>query len=308
MIKTTTTPKFNSSINKMSPFFRLFLFAALIHSTLFCSFLYGGEQETTFARIISLYPAHSENLTALGLTQELIGIAASDTYPPQILSKQRFSHHDNAEKFIAANPDLVLIRPMIARAAPQLMEQLRSAGITVISLQPRTIDEMLSYWMTLGRLTGREEAARQMVAEFKMGLNKTKQAIEMIPSKDRPRVYFESIHAKMKTFAPASIALFVLEQAGGRNIATDAVARKNSNIAAYGKERILFHAGEIDIFLAQQGRMNRVSTTEILQEPGFQAIKAIGEGKVFLVDEQLVSRPTPRILEGIDTIQKILHP
>jgi ABC-type Fe3+-hydroxamate transport system substrate-binding protein len=308
IILKTGTLRFNSSINKMLTLLRLILLTSLIQSGILCSFLYGGEQITIFKRIISLYPAHTENLTALGLTRELIGIAASDTYPPEILSKQRFSHHDNAEKFIAARPDLVLIRPMIARAAPQLLDQLKGAGITIISLQPRSIDEMFAYWMKLGRLTGKDEAAKQMISEFKVELKKTEQSIEMISLQDRPKVYFESIHSKMKTFSPTSIALFVLEQAGGRNIAADAVARRNSNIAAYGKERILFHADEIDIFLAQQGRMNRITKREIVQEPGFQAIKAIREGKIFLVDEQLVSRPTQRILEGIESIKKILYP
>jgi ABC-type Fe3+-hydroxamate transport system substrate-binding protein len=304
----TDTLRYNLNINNMLTLFRLILLASLIHSAIFCSFVHAGEKETVFKRIISLYPAHTENLTALGLTQELIGIAGSDTYPPEILSKQRFSHHDNAEKFIAARPDLVLIRPMIARAAPQLLDHLKSAGITIFSLQPRTIDEMFVYWTELGRLTGKDEAARQMISEFKAELKKNYNIIKMIPLEDRPKVYFEAIHSKMKTFSPASIAIFVLEQAGGRNIATDARARKKSNIAAYGKERILSHASEIDIFLAQQGRMNRISIKEIAQEPGFQAIKAIREGKTFLVDEELVSRPTQRILEGIHSIKQILYP
>ncbi|MEA3469123.1 MAG: ABC transporter substrate-binding protein [Thermodesulfobacteriota bacterium] len=289
-------------------FFRLFLFIIIIHCGLFCSPIPAQETQATFHRIISLYPAHSENLAALGLGQELIGIAASDTHPPAILDKPRFSHHDNAEKFIAADPDLVLIRPMIAHSAPQLLAQLQGAGITVISLQPRSMTEMFEYWLELGRLTGKDKAAKQMVSEFKTELAETEKEIQKIPPEKRPAVYFESIHSRMKTFSPSSIAIFVLEQAGGRNIATDAQARRSTNIAAYGKERILAHADEIDIFLAQQGRMNRISKAEISQEPGFQAIKAVRKGKIYLVDEQLVSRPTQRIIKGIDEIRKILYP
>lgn len=288
--------------------FRLGLFVAIIHMGLFCSFIYGAENRIVFQRIISLYPAHTENLTALGLEQELIGIAASDTYPAEILSKKRFSHRDNAEKFIAADPDLVLIRPMIVHSAPKLLDQLRGAGITVISLQPRTMDEMFDYWMELGRLSGKDEAATQMVVEFKEELANLGKEMQTLPMEERPWVYFESIHSKMKTFSPASIAAFVLEQAGGKNIATDAQARRNTNIAAYGKERILSHANEIDIFLAQHGRMNRITKEQIAAEPGFQAIKAVREGKISLVDEQLVSRPTQRILEGIVAIREILYP
>ncbi len=288
--------------------FRLFFFIAVIHTGLLCSPIPAKENQATFHRIISLYPAHSENLVALGLGQELIGIAASDTYPPPILDKPRFSHHDNAEKFIAADPDLILIRPMIAHSAPQLLAQLKGAGITVISLQPRSMAEMFDYWLELGRLTGKDKTAKQMVSEFKSELTKTEKKTDDPPLEKRPGVYFESIHSRMKTFPPSSIAIFVLEQAGGRNIATDAQARRSTNIAAYGKERILAHADEIDVFLAQQGRMNRISKEEISQEPGFQAIKAVRKGKIYLIDEQLVSRPTQRILKGIDEIRKILYP
>ena len=292
----------------MKYLFRILFLIFVIQTGLFHAVAAAEENRVTFQRIISLYPAHTENLTALGLTQELIGIAASDTYPPEILNKPRFSHHDNAEKFIAANPDLVLIRPMIAHSAPQLLEQLKGAGITVISLQPRSVEEMFDYWLELGRLTGKNESAEKMVSEFKNKLAETKQIVQKIPQEKRPRVYFESIHSRMKTFAPSSIAVFVLQQAGGINIATDAEARRSTNIAAYGKERILAHADEIDIFLAQKGRMNRVNVAKISGEPGFQAIRAVREGKIYLVDEQLVSRPTQRILAGIKKVRKILYP
>ncbi len=283
------------------------LLGTLLFTGTFCSSLLAAEKQTVYQRIISLYPAHTENLVAIGLNKELIGIATSDTYPKEILSKQRFHHRDNAEKFIAAAPDLVLIRPMIAHAVPDLVQQLERAGITVISLQPRSVDEMFDYWLELGRLTGKEHEAAQMVSSFKSKVATYKHELEKNPPSDRPWVYFESIHSRMKTFASTSIAIYALEQAGGKNIARDVEGRRNTNIADYGKERILAHADQIDIFLAQKGRMNRVSKEQILQEPGFQAIKAVREGKVFLVEEQLVSRPTLRILGGIEQIRKIIQ-
>ncbi len=258
-------------------------------------------------RIISLYPAHTENLLALGLDQELIGIAAGDE-GPALLGRAQFSANDTLEKFIAAKPDLILIRPMISQAHSQLVSQLKEAGITVVSLQPTTIDEMFSYWQTLGELTGRASAAATMIQRFKSELTAIQQIRDKVPADKRPRVYFESIHAKMKTFAPSSIAVFVLENAGGVNVAADATARNATNIAAYGKERILAHAAEIDIYLAQQGQMNQVTREMIEAEPGFQAIKAVREGKIYLIDEELVARPTMRLLEGIRQVRKMLYP
>lgn len=112
----------------------------------------------------------------------------------------------------------------------------------------------------------------------------------------------------MKTFAPESIGVFVLEQAGGINIAADANQVRSTNIGYYGKERLLSRGGEIDFFLAQHGRMNPVAKETIIQEPGFGAIKAIREDNVFLIEEALVSRPTMRILEGIEQLYAILYP
>ena len=265
------------------------------------------EYHAPFKRIISLYPAHTENLLALGLNKELIGITAGDE-TPALLGRPQFSATDTPEKIIAAAPDLILIRPMVSRAHPQLVSQLREAGITVVSLQPTTIDEMLSYWQTLGDLTGKGNEAAAMVQSFKSELAAIQKVRDRVLVDKRPRVYFESIHAKMKSFAPSSIAIFVLENAGGVNVAADATARNSTNIAAYSQERILAHAAEIDIYLAQQGQMNPVTREMIEAEPGFQAIKAVREGKIVLVDEELVSRPTMRLLAGIRQVHEMLYP
>ncbi|WP_228721335.1 ABC transporter substrate-binding protein [Desulfosediminicola ganghwensis] len=260
-----------------------------------------------FSRIISLYPAHTENLAFLGCDEEFIGIGRSDNYPASISDKNRFSYRDNTEKFLAARPDLILIRPMISRSVPELISKLRSAGITVVSLQPTNIDQMFDYWRLLGLLTGKTTEADKMVQQFTLALDQLEDSIP-VPREERPRVYFEAIHSKMKTFAPDAISMFALETGGGLNIANDAVARNNSNIAPYGKERILAKANEIDIYLSQTGRMNRVSLTDIYNEPGFQLIKALQTNSVFLVDEELVSRPTMRLLTGISKIQSALYP
>jgi iron complex transport system substrate-binding protein len=261
-----------------------------------------------FTRIISLYGAHTENLVSLGVEKEIIGRAADDDYPASITTTPVFSDRDSPEKFIAARPDLVLIRPMIARIHPQLIKELRRAGITVVSLQPTDVSQMYSYWKDLGKLTGRSKEADKMIKDFESGLAKIKKSYRHVPITARPKVYFEAIHAKMRTFSPQSISIFSLKSAGGINIATDAIPRHSTNIADYGKERLLSHGKDIDIFLAQIGRMNHVDKSMIENEPGFQGIKAVKDGKIYLIDEKLVSRPTMRLLKGIEKINHILYP
>ena len=266
------------------------------------------SSELPYSRIISLYSAHTENLVSMGAADKLIGISTSDDYPPEILDKPRFSYRQDAEKFIAARPDLVLVRPMIERSYPQLLEKLRQAGIVVVSLQPTSIDTIYAYWQELGRLSGQEAESVALCESFAAQLRRISQKTDSVPENKRPRVYFESIHKKMKTFAPQSIAIFVLEHAGGINAAADASQLRKTNIAAYGKEHILAKSDEIDIFVAQQGRMNPVTKKIIEEESGFQAIRAVRENRVYLIEEQLVSRPTLRIIEGIEKLYGYFYP
>ncbi len=261
-----------------------------------------------FTRIISLYPAHTENMFSLGLREEIIGVSMGEDYPSSALAKTHFSARDGVEKFLAAKPDLVLIRPMHYQGYQALWKTLEKHGIRVLALQPSTIPEMYAYWRKLGRLTGREHAAENMVSDFEEGLEKARTRLELISEKHRPGVFFESIHRKLATFSPGSMPIFVLEMAGGRNVAADAKPRHETNIASYGLERILSKANQIDIYLAQYGSMNQVEVREILNGPAASRIKAVRDRTVFLVDEHLVSRPTLRLLQGIETVHRLLHP
>ncbi len=258
-----------------------------------------------FKRIISLYAAHTENLYELGLTDEVVGVNRGDRFFNKEIP--RLSFRDDAERFIALKPDLVLIRPMLSRAYPGMVKRLQDNGITVISLQPTTVQGMFQYWRELGLLTGREKSADRMIARFKKSVADIKQKVSIIPESKRKKVYFESIHSKMKTFAQGSTAIYALETAGGINIAADAARVRNTNIAFYGKERILAKASQIDVYLAQHGRMNPVTVEDIINTPGFQVIKAVRDGQVFLIEEAIVSRPVPAIIKGIRQIYNLLY-
>ena len=259
-----------------------------------------------FKRIISLYGGHTENLFALGLDAEIVGVSRNEVYPEKALTKPVFSYHDDPEKFMAARPDLVLVRPMIDRGYPQLVKRLEENSITVVSLQPGAIDEMFLYWEILGRLTGKQERAAEMIAHFKKEVENIRSLTT--PVFPKKRGYFEAIHRRMKTFSPEAMAIFVLESAGGINVARDAKPVRGTNIAFYGKEKILSHAKEIDVFIAQKGAMNRPTRSLLKNEPGFSAIKAIRDGQILIIDEMIVSRPTLRLLQGVRKIGHFLYP
>jgi iron complex transport system substrate-binding protein len=259
-----------------------------------------------FTRIISLYGAHTENLFALGCADQVVGVSRHEDFPPAALQKPEFSYHDGVEKFLAASPDLVLIRPMIDRGYATLVSQLERYGITVLSFQPRSLEEMMHYWRTLGKLTGRLPRAERMCRNFREALAEVQRLSARIPVKKK--VYFESIHSRMKTFSPEAFPLSLLTLAGGVNVAKDAVSRPGSNNADYGKEKILSKAPEIDYYFAQKGLMNPITADTIYDEPGFGIIRAVRHRHVHLIDEAIISRPTFRLLEGLLNLAGTLYP
>jgi iron complex transport system substrate-binding protein len=269
----------------------------------------GGRRtavDRPFRRIISLYGAHTENLRDLGLAAEIIGVSQRDPFSAAAADGMRFSPGDDPERFLAAQPDLVLIRPMIERAHPGLVRHLSASGVAVVSLQPGTLDEMYRYWEILGALTARRAQAREMIRRFQHELETILARSAAIPR--RRTVYFEAVHEVFKTFSPDAMPIFALEAAGGINAAADAQPVRGTNIAAYGKERLLARGEAIDVYLAQSGPMNRPSIQAIAAEPGFQLIRAVREGRIHIVDETLVSRPTRRLLDGVRLIGSLLYP
>jgi len=244
-------------------------------------------------------------LKALGAAR-IIGVSASDAANTPEKGMAVFGYHDDPERFMAARPDLVLIRPMIDRGYSQLVNQLEKHGVMVASLQPATIEQMFVYWRILGQLTGQRRQAEEMVERFSRTVETIRMRTAAIANKKR--VYFEAIHEYMRTFSPSAMPIFALETAGGINVAKDAQPRRGTNIADLGKERILSRADEIDVYLAQVGPMNRPTVAQIKSEPGFGLIRAVREDRVYLIDEELVSRPTLRLTEGICQIGRTLYP
>ena len=258
-------------------------------------------------RIISLYSAHTENLLALGLEAEIIGVSPAES-DPAAKNKPAFDYRADPEKVLAAQPDLVIIRPFIKQSHPDFVKTLEQANIKVVCLYPEKFEEFDSYIKKLAVLTGREQQAEAKLAAFHAKLSQVAELTAKAPVKKR--VYFEATTTEYRTITPDSMPGTVLKLAGGLNVAADAQPLKTaSSIAAYGSERLLLKAEEIDIFLSQRGPMNPgVTPDSIAQRPGFDKIKAVREGQVYIIDEGFVSSPTFRLAEGVEQLAKLMYP
>jgi iron complex transport system substrate-binding protein len=236
----------------------------------------------------------------LGGRGTLVGISEQETYEgPETEGWDRpptFTARDDVEKYLAYRPDLVLVRPQHINSAPHLFDTLRDSGIAVWARQTTAAEELYGYWEELGALIGRRAEAEGIVEGFRAGLAPF---AGNLARPGRPGVFLESIHREIKTFTPDSIPAWILGYAGGRNVAGDAApSRAGYIVADYGPERLLSKASEVEVYLSQEGPMNRTPVGEIAGRDIFRTLPAVRDGRVYKVPEHLISRPTPGLLDG----------
>jgi iron complex transport system substrate-binding protein len=257
-------------------------------------------------RIVSLYSAHTENLFAIGAGEALIGGHTTCVYPPEAAAFAVYDYNGDPEYLIAAEPDLVLIRPFIRRHSPSYVAELEKAGIPVASLYAESLDDFDGYIRRLALLAGAETEAELQLARFHQGLDQLREAAGGIAKKQT--VFFEATETETRTVAPLSFPALAIEIAGGVNIAADAKpSAPGSSIAPFGTEKLLLHAGEIDAYIIQRGPMNAGGVAPA-KRPGYHAIKAIQNNRTLYIDEKLVSSPTFRYLDGVREIALFLYP
>lgn len=259
-------------------------------------------------KIISLYSAHTENLYTLGAGDKIIGVQNTSNYPPDAAKKDIFDYDSDPEKLIAKSPDLVLIRPFITRKSPNFVKALENAGITVVSLYPEKLSDFDDYINKLAMLTGTQVMAQKQLNAFHSELDKISALTKNTAVKKK--VFFESTEVNLRTVASDSMAASAISLAGGENIAKDAKpVEKGSSIATFGIEKVLSLANDIDVYVSQSGSMNAGGDVHsITVRPGFNAMKAVKEGKVFVINEKIISSPTFRYSRGVKELARYLYP
>ncbi len=267
----------------------------------------GAAAEELRPRIISLYAAHTELLLRLGARDHIIGVSAQETYrgpETEGWEPEIFSIRDDVEKILAARPDIIIMRPMHLALGSHVVEMLRGAGVRLLDLQVRRADELYEYWRTLAALVGRESQAEEMIEDFDRRVQAWRRAAAARPEAEKPGVFLEAIFDSIKTFTPDSLPVWLVELAGGRNVAADAAvsASPAAIVVDYGPERLLAKADEVDIYVSQAGPMNSSSLQQLKRRGIYQPLKAFKEGRVYKIPEEILSRPTPSLLQGLEML------
>jgi iron complex transport system substrate-binding protein len=255
----------------------------------------------TVQRIISLSPSNTEMIYALGLQDKLVGVTSYDNYPPDAKSKTIVSDFStiDMEKIVNAKPDLVLADSIQQKDTIPALEKM---GITVYTMSPNTMDEIYHDLKTLGQITGKTKEADALAAGLTARVQAVADKTTKLTVNNKPRVLFVTWYDPIWTAGHHTMIQSLIEKAGGTNIAADL-----NGYATITLESVIQRNPQVIIVTNSMGDQH-TTLDYIKSNDQFKATDAVKNGKVYEIDADVFGRTTPRIVDGLETLAKLLHP
>ncbi|HHV65522.1 MAG TPA: ABC transporter substrate-binding protein [Peptococcaceae bacterium] len=251
-------------------------------------------------RIISLLPSSTEILFALGQENNLIAVTKYDNYPADIQDRGYYLFEDalnpNPDKILELQPDLVII----GSVSGETLRKLRNLDIPVISFNPQSIEETYDTIRSIGYITDSSKKAALILEKMISKENEIKQIVATIEEHNKPRVWLEA-SADLYTAGKNTFMNELITKAGGINITSDL-----EGWGRYKSEDII--AKNPQVILVTYGQFVENVRQEIKNRPGWQEIDAVKNDRIIELDYDLVMKPGPRIINGLELIAKSLFP
>lgn len=254
-------------------------------------------------RIISIAPSNTELLFAVGAGDQLVGREELSDYPEaakKIDSIGSVYGKLNTEAIIALKPDLIFAAEI---NPPEQVKTLQDLGLTVYYLNnPKDFDGLYANIKIAGQLTGHDAEAQKLIDSTRARYEAVVQ--KAATASAAPKVYYEldaTDPTKPYTSGPGTFIDLMIKLAGGQNIG----AALKDQFAQISVEEIV--AQNPDVIVLGDAAYG-VSVDSIGARAGWASIAAVLNKKVFAFDDNLVSRPGPRLIDGLEQLAKLLQP
>ncbi|MBN1365205.1 MAG: cobalamin-binding protein [Syntrophaceae bacterium] len=250
-------------------------------------------------RIVSLAPGITETLYALSLDDEIAGVTTFCNWPPAAIKKTRIGGFTNPsiEKIVSLKPDLIIATADGNRK--DTVKQLERLKLPVYVTNPSNTNDVLRSIKNIGEITNREKEANNLVGKLQKRLNAVAYQIR---HKKKPRVFFQIGLEPVITAGKGTLINEVIERAGGINVAGDDVA----NYPRYSAEGIIKTSPEIIIFAPMVNDKEFAAVKKFWQK--FRELPAVKNNKIYPMNADLINRASPRIVDAVEKMSKILHP
>ncbi len=247
-------------------------------------------------RIVSLAPSNTENLFALGLGDKIIGVTDYCNYPPEALNKTKIGGFTtiNIEKILELNPDLVVAA---YGNGQQNVETMKNLGLTVVAFNPKSIKDIEKDILILGKITGKEEKAKEIIDFMEKKVNESRNEF-----KKKPKVMHILWHDPIWVSGSDTFINEIIGIAGGENAFSDLKGWKivsKEDIISRSPEVILVSSGS-----GMGGKGKNYIYEWVIKELDIDAVR---KGHVYLVDADLISRPSYRIVFALENVSSILR-
>ncbi len=251
-------------------------------------------------RLVSHVPPITEMLFALGLGDRVVGVSDFDDYPPEAKTKPSVGNYFNPsiEKIVALSPDLVL-----TDGHSDNIKQLDSLGIKFMVIDPKNIDGVMRDIELLGKVAGVGERAEKLVKSMRSDIARV---TGMVENTTAVRAFYLIDATDLNnpwTAGPGSSVDYLIRTAGGIN----AAGRTASAWAQMSIEEVVSADPEVVLLPASHG--SAFTSLDVLEaHPAWRQTSAVKNGRVFVIDGDLVDGYGPRIVQGLEAVARLLHP
>ena len=256
-------------------------------------------------RIVSLVPALTEMLFAVGAGPQVIGVSSFDAYPPEVKSLPHVGAllDPDTERILSLRPDLVIVYG----SQSEVQSQFERAGIKTFSYRHGGLDRVLETISALGGVTGHAREADRVVEEMRGKLATIR---ERVRGRPRPRtllVIDRQPQTLRSVYASGGTGFLndVLDIAGGTNVFADV----NRESVQPSQETLLMRAPDVIIEVRAEGLLDPSSVRgERSVWSALASMPAVRSGRVYFLTGQHLVIPGPRLAQGADAIAHAIHP
>lgn len=244
-------------------------------------------------RIVSLAPSNTEILFALGLGDKVVGVTDWCDYPPEALEKEKVGAYDtpDIEKIVALNPDLILVA---YGTTMDIINTLVGLGLTVFGIKTTDLYDLLDDIRRIGEITDKEIEAQALTSEMASKIEAI--AVATSELEQRPRVFYIVWHDPLWTAGSGTFIHELIEKAGGVNICQNLTGYVTISI-----EEVIARDPEI-IITSEWSYDWAINATELASTNASQT------DRIFTCDDDLVQRPGPRLVKGLEWFAHFIHP
>ncbi len=245
--------------------------------------------------IVALAPSFVEVLFAIDAGDAVVAVDQNTDFPPEAASLTKLSGFEPSVEGIASlEPDLVIIF-----FDPGGLEQaLEGLGIPVLFLStPASIQGVFDHIELLGRATGHLDEAEDVTADMQEGIDAI---IGKLADVQEGPTFFHELDPTLFTTCPGEFIHDMYETLKARNIATEA------GIPCQLSQEFVIDTDPEVVILADEFAGESPDTVKA--RPGWESMSAVQNDRIHIVDPNLVSRPGPRLVEGLEMLARLLYP